>query len=236
MSRNKKKSKQRSDRLKRIGKRLAAYSAAAAATAVVGQGAANAADQVHDIVDITVGPADDHAVVFNMLAGTAKTTYATTGFSGQGSMRMIGFSQWGTVAYPNPYIFTPAFSANGAFVVTAGTNVARLGRSALIDGNQLFGANLAYPSTGNYGNLGNWAVDQRGFAGIRFDLDGSTHYGWADVSHPADRQITLHAFGYNDTAGAASHVPEPSSILLLAAGAAGLGFWRLRRKGSGKAV
>ena len=38
----------------------------------------------------------------------------------------------------------------------------------------------------------------------------------------------------NSTPGAASHVPEPCSITLLAAGAAGLGLWRKRR--SGKAV
>ena len=44
MSRKRKKSKQRSNRLKRIGKRLAAYSAAAAATVVASQDrAANAA-------------------------------------------------------------------------------------------------------------------------------------------------------------------------------------------------
>jgi len=230
MSRKKKKSQRRSNRLKRFAKRLAAYSAAAAVTAAVSQGTANAAPVSWDIPDITVGPAHLHGVVFNMLTGAAGTTFDTAGFGGAGSMRMIGFY----TGYANPYIYTPALSANGAFVVTAGTNAARLSPSALIDGNLLFDFNPTYPSIGNYVNLGNWAVGQRGFAGIRFDIGAGTHYGWADVSKPAAGQMTLHAFGYNDAPDAASHVPEPNSIMLLAAGAAGLASWR--RKRSGKAA
>jgi len=225
MSRKQKKARRRANRLKKIGKRLAAYSAAAVVTAALSQGTANAAPVSWDIPDITVGPAHLHGVVFNMLTGAAGTTLASTGFSAPGSMRMVGFY----TGYPNPYIYTPAFSANGAFVVTAGTNAARLSPSALVGPNQLFGFNPAYPSLGNYANLGNWAVGQTGFAGIRFDIGGAPHYGWAEVSKPADKQMTLHAFGYNDTPGADSHVPEPNSILLLAAGAAGLRSWRRKR-------
>jgi len=220
--------KKRTNRLiKRIAKRLAGYSAAAAVTVAASHGTANAAPVSWDIPDITVGPASEHGVVFNMLAGTAGTTYATTGFNGPGSMRMVGLY----TGYPNPYIYTPAFSTNGAFVVTAGTYAARLSTSALIDNNQLFGFNSDYPSIGYYANLGNWAVGQRAFAGIRFDLSGETHYGWADVTRDAANQVTLHAFGYDNTPGAASHVPEPNSIMLLAAGAAGLASWRRRRSG-----
>ena len=81
-------------------------------------------------------------------------------------------------------------------------------------------------------NLGNWSVGQRAFAGIRFDIGGATHYGWADVTRAAANRVTLHAFGYNDAAGVASHVvPEPTSIMLLAAGAAGLASWRKRKSG-----
>jgi hypothetical protein len=66
-----------------------------------------------------------------------------------------------------------------------------------------------------------------------------THCGWGQIhvgAVAADRQLT--ALYYEDTAGTAiavgatGVVPEPSSALLLAAGAAGLAAFRRRRTGA----
>ena len=74
------------------------------------------------------------------------------------------------------------------------------------------------------------------FEMLRFGLNSGadTHFGWAQITRVDSTHFTLHGFGYNNTPGAASHpantvIPEPSSVLLLAAGAAGLGMWRRRR-------
>ena len=109
------------------------------------------------------------------------------------------------------------------------TNVTRLARSSSVKAADNFV--LGGPFYSNfYGNLFDWEVGQSGFAGIRFKLGAETHYGWAQIFRDSDTALTLRSFGYNNTPGAASHpVPEPSSVMLLAAGAAGLAGWRQRR-------
>jgi len=82
---------------------------------------------------------------------------------------------------------------------------------------------------------------RRGFIGFIFPIGGDLHAGWADVTYsvtagmPNQGRVTLHRFGYNNQDGVASvtpasQVPEPSSIALLALGAAGLAGWRARRR------
>ncbi len=82
---------------------------------------------------------------------------------------------------------------------------------------------------------GNWGSGGRGFLGLRFEITGVAHYGWADITVDRDNmQVTLHRFGYNDVGGEDIHagppVPEPSSALLLAMGAAGLAAYRRKKK------
>ena len=224
----KKKSTQRSNRLKRIGKRLAAYSAAAAATAVASHGTANAGEIVWPGGDVTVGT--NQNVNFFMDTGAVSET-SGVGFNVTtlGRIRLLGDTNGTT--YPGPWIYVP-FSGSG-FVGTGGYTVTRLSNSVSVTANNNF---VRYVPSWNSASLDkNWADGDRGFVGIRFDLDPGTgpvtHYGWADITRNG-LTATLHAFGYNSTAGEASHpVPEPSSILLLAAGAAGLAGWRKRRAG-----
>lgn len=90
-----------------------------------------------------------------------------------------------------------------------------------------------------------------GFLGLRLDLHGNTHYGWANATvRPvletspqtgtlvAFPELTLFSLGWNRQpnapilAGQTSNhaAPEPSTLALLAAGAAGLAFWRSKKK------
>ena len=75
-------------------------------------------------------------------------------------------------------------------------------------------------------------------AGLRFDIDGTTHYGWMRVSGYADSgggisSAVLHDFAYEDDANTAvvapSAVPEPSSLALFVLGAAGVAALKRRR-------
>ncbi len=205
-------------------KRLAAYGLTAAVL-LSGPQPAKAVEVVWDITDVTIG--SEEYVGFNLLSGAASLGAGwPTGRSATGSF-FFGFY----LGYPNPYVNGPAFSANAAFVCTSGTNAATLGPSASVDSNRLFGFNPAYPSTGNYCNIGNFEGTTGKSVGLRFDIAGNTHYGWAQVDVGAGfSDATLTMFGYNDAPGASSHipVPEPSSLGLLAFGAAGLA--RRRRK------
>jgi hypothetical protein len=228
---------------KKLAKRLGAYSAAAAATAVATQSTANAAEVVHDIADLVSNASFD--VRFNLISGAAVVEAATySGYQkrniGEGS---IGFGAGGT------YIYAPLLAvssedlmggfANPSFAGGAGNSTvyaSGLAPSNSISAGLMFGGQTSFsPSYGNYAYVGsaNGAGD---ILGIQFSIGGATHYGWAQITI-SGADTTLHGFGYNSTPGAASHaidtiaaaVPEPSSIMLFAMGAAGLGMRRKRK-------
>ncbi len=227
MSRKKKNSKQRSTRLKRMGKRLAAYSAAAAATVVASQErAANAEPVSYDIIpDLAVGVYPGH--LFNLISGAVAPAPGSTGNSGVASFRITTYNGY-------PYIAGPAnsvaagFVGPGGFVADVNFYPDLLKASSAVSVGRNFGADIGGPQYGQYAYLSLNFDNASGFVGLQFEIDGSLHYGWAEVSGVGG-DLTLHAFGYNSTPNAASHVPEPSSIMLLAAGAAGLGLWRRKR-------
>ncbi len=228
MSRTKKRATQRANRLKKIGKRLAAYSAAAAATVLAAQGTTNAAEVTYNITDVTVGA--EPGLLFNLITGATSVAASPTGNSGPGSFRIASYMG----SYP--YISGPAYGRMAGFVgpgsfFNVNMDASNLNASSSVGVGNDFAANTAYSSYGNFGYLSLNFTNNRGFVGLQFDIGVSRHYGWAEVTHLGTGDgITLHGFGYNDTAGAASHpVPEPSSILLLATGAAGLAGWRRRR-------
>jgi hypothetical protein len=97
---------------------------------------------------------------------------------------------------------------------------------------------------------GNWVGASNKFLGLRFDIGGQTHYGWAQLTVSGSSDLdtagtgTLIDWAYEDTLGASlltgqtsggvAAVPEPSTLILLATGAAALGAYRsLRRKQEG---
>ncbi len=102
---------------------------------------------------------------------------------------------------------------------------------------QLKGA-LAGVSTGTLPVEGPWAPpNQTGTFGFAFDASGDVYYGWAranlEFNLPAGTSTaTLIDWAYEDRRDTAiqAAVPEPSTLTLLALGAAGLAAVRARRK------
>lgn len=88
------------------------------------------------------------------------------------------------------------------------------------------------------------AEGETGLLGLRIQIAGATHYGWArvrvDALSPGTEPnitagLTLVDFAFEDVANtpiAAGAVPEPSSLALLALGAVGLTTVRNRKKAS----
>jgi hypothetical protein len=220
----------RAKSLKKVAKRLAAYSAAAAATVVASQDrSADAANVSWPGGDVSVGA--NPGLLFNMVNGNIGPAAASAGNAN--SFRLIGnYNNANSYAY----LYTPSNNALlGGFVGTGTSYAANLGPGAVVDGNLNFVGDPGFPSYGIWGYLpaSNFGVGTPGFVGIRFLIGGDTHYGWAEISRGVNAEATLHSFGYNttpDEAALTGAIPEPSSILLFAVGAAGLAMRRRRRK------
>jgi hypothetical protein len=80
-------------------------------------------------------------------------------------------------------------------------------------------------------------IGTRGYAGVRFDIPGgSRHYGYLDIGVSASgSQITLYGGAYETLIEGgiqAGATPEPTTLGLLALGAAGVAAWRTRRRSS----
>lgn len=208
-------------------KRLGAYSAAAAATAAAVHSSANAAEVVWDIPDVTAGSSP--GLLFNVITGATALTTGSTDNVGDGLFRMASWNNF-------PYMAGPAGSANAGFVGPGGFGTADfyptlLLASATVGPLKNFGAENDSLQYGPYGYLNQNFTNTRGFVGLQFDIAGSLHYGWAEVTYlGAGNGTVLHAFGYNDEAGAVSRpIPETTTALLFALGAAGLGVRRKRQ-------
>jgi len=173
----------------------------------------------------SVPPSNDSQAVDNFRFdssnyGQKPAAYGLTGSNATGS---VAFNSVG------PFKYTPEFRSGDTI-----------------------GAQLTFGSSGDLNNFasetpaGQWQVGDRGFLGLEIVVNGQTDYGWADVSlnnggtppsrhsNPDDPtgQFTLYGYAYDDsglpiTAGA---IPEPSSLALLAVGAAGVAALRRRRK------
>lgn len=81
--------------------------------------------------------------------------------------------------------------------------------------------------------IGSWQPGDTGFIGLAVFTSASLPlFGWAEIHLGSNFDPTLIAWGYNSTPGAPDvtpSLPEPSSLLLLASGAAGLAAYRRRR-------
>jgi hypothetical protein len=97
---------------------------------------------------------------------------------------------------------------------------------------------------------GPWAHSGQGFLGLKFEINGQTHFGWAAItvvrSASGSYEELLTGYAYDTVPGQglragqrsgteeAAATPAPASLGLLALGSLGLGFWRRRRQLAGR--
>ena len=130
---------------------------------------------------------------------------------------MVGF----TVPPPDPKAGTYASLLHSGEFIDASDSYVN-GSSVIMSG-----AIFIFPFGDFYGNSG--------FAGLSFQLPGESgvHYGWAEL-HDSSGDLTVVQVGYEtqqDTGIVTPDlVPEPGSLALLAAGAAGVLALRRRRQ------
>ena len=131
-----------------------------------------------------------------------------------------------------------ALSSSLTFLTTNFKYLTRLVAGDVVDA-AAFSAGSGFPSGIAYDNLPNdgWAsVGATGFAGFRiFDGDGGYNYGYVELTRGS---LTVGSTGYQTIlntgitipgAPGGNAVPEPSSLALVAAGAAGMVALRRRR-------
>jgi hypothetical protein len=108
--------------------------------------------------------------------------------------------------------------------------------------------NMVYKGPNTSAEWGNWVNVNNRYLGVKFQIKGETHYGWARLSVQVQRlEITAILTGYayetipgkgiiagatngpDDAEPAASlspHNPEPATLGVLAMGAPGLSIWK----------
>jgi len=198
-----------------VDSKLARY--ALAGSALLGVPFTAQADIIYTPGPVTVNPSQTIPINFNPL-GDATTDFSiSTGSAG-----------------------IPSFiSINGAVNTRFTTGLAplNLGDAITLANTTVGGGNLMKSHTGPTYDYpwGGVANGSSRFLGVRFDIAGQGHLGWAEISLQKDTpSATVLGYAYETVEGqsiiAGATTPEPSSIALFAAGAAGILALRRRRR------
>lgn len=131
-----------------------------------------------------------------------------------------------------------AFPGNGNFFAAApfasgsGSSVARLAPGSAIGPLLRFSQTNGTLASNSVG-FGHWnSLPAVGDIGLEISGTQPT-YGWAEITINSNYDITLDAFGWNNSGDPAEipvSTPEPASIVLLCLGAVGIAAWRNRRR------
>ena len=138
----------------------------------------------------------------------------------------------------NEFRIGPTLNADGVkadtFAPTTGIIVdgaaANLALGTLIDSSDTFQTFADDGLTNLSGAQGNFNTP--GYIGVQFQLSGNTHFGYVGYEGLGTNTGRVFALGWEDEPGAgvlAGGIPEPTSLTLLAAGAAGLSAYRRRK-------
>lgn len=197
--------------------------AIAAGAALVGAGAADAAI-MGDTINETVGPNDSFSLDldgdgnfdYEFNASTSFTSTDTTG----------GGTTWTTTS-----AYASVMGLDGNQVLVSGSFARVFNGSESVSSGA---GNLSTFASLTYSFSGPFAGSTPRYLGLVFNTtDYGVVNGWARVAVPSGGQIFIESYAF-ETDGSPIHVPneipEPSTLLLMASGAAGLIALRRRRK------
>jgi hypothetical protein len=203
---------------KRLARQIAAYSAAACAGAL---GANEASAEVRNMrlpggVPIVLTPDDEHDLeLYDLdIDGDNVLDFQLSSYLGDVWIHSANYSAYLNAIVRDYMSF----------------------RAALVGAGEWIDQYLGFNTGGfNYdANLDNF-IGTRGYAGVIFDIPGgSPHYGYLDIGVSATgSQITVYGGAYESRPNEriqAGATPEPTTLGLLALGAAGVAAWRTRRR------